>query len=77
HGNIGESKQPTTVGIGHIGETPETEFSVGGGSHTIRIDEEVSQISAGELGLRTTSPPGGVSAHAEEEELYTEEELEE
>lgn len=68
HGNIGESRHPTTIGIGHIGETPETEFAVGGGTRTIRIDEEVSQIAAGEPGLRTTSPPGGVSPSEEEEE---------
>ncbi|NLC58802.1 MAG: hypothetical protein GX774_18360 [Armatimonadetes bacterium] len=73
HGNIGESKKPTTIGIGHIGETPETEMNVGGGTRTIRIDDEVSQIAAGEPGLRTTSPPGGVSV--EEEEEISEEEF--
>lgn len=68
HGNIGESRQPTTVGVGHIGETPETELPVGGGTETIRIDEEVSQISAGAPGLRTTSPPGGTGIAEESEE---------
>lgn len=72
HGNIGESRHPTTLGVGHIGETPETEFAVGGGSETIEIDENVSQIAAGEPGLRTTSPPGGVTA---EEEEYLEEDI--
>ncbi len=70
HGNLGESKHPTTIGSGHIGETPETEMPVGGGSETIRIDENVSQISAGQPGLRTTSPPGGVGT---EEEAFIEE----
>ncbi|MBI3947031.1 MAG: hypothetical protein HY321_13990 [Armatimonadetes bacterium] len=69
HGNYGESKHPTTVGVGHIGETPETELPVGGGTETIRIDEKLSEISAGAPGLRTTSPPGGVGMPEEEEEL--------
>lgn len=75
HGNIGESEHPTTVGVGHIGETPETELSVGGGTRTIRIDEELSQIAAGEPGLWTTSPPGGVGMEEEEEETVEEEAL--
>jgi len=72
HGNLGESEHPTTIGVGHIGETPETELPVGGGAHTIRIDEKVSEIAAGEPGLWTTSPPGGVSASEEEEESVEE-----
>ena len=68
HGNVGESRQPTTIGVGHIGETPETELPVGGGTRPIRIDEKYSEITAGELGLWTTSPPGSRGGTEEEEE---------
>lgn len=67
HGNIGESKDPTTLGLGRIGESKATELPVGGGTETIRIDDQVSEISAGQPGLWTTSEPGGVSAGEEEE----------
>jgi len=79
HGNIGESREPTTIGVGHIGETPETELPVGGGARPVRIDDRYSEITAGELGLWTTSAPGarGGTEEAEGFEEGFEEEAEE
>ena len=54
HGNIGESKHPTTIGVGHIGRRDE--FAVGGGTRTIG-SMKVSQIAAGSRPTHD-QPPG-------------------